>query len=48
MAKIYAKKYLKMIESGEISFEQAIEMVNTDVPVRWRDSVISIMNSEHS
>ena len=46
MAKIYYKKYKAMIDSGEITLTEAIELVNSDVPERWRAAVIELLEAE--
>jgi hypothetical protein len=43
MAKIYYNKYKKMIDNGDITLEEAIELVNSEVPVRWRSQVIELL-----
>lgn len=44
MAKIYYRKYKAMIDSGEITLEQAITLVESEVPERWREEVIRLLN----
>lgn len=44
MAKIYAKKYQKMIDDGEVTLAEAILLVNEQVPERWRDEVIALLH----
>lgn len=44
MAKIYAKKYQKMIDDGEVTLAEAIELVRADVPARWQDEVIALLH----
>jgi len=44
MAKIYYKKYKAMIDSGEVTLEEAIALVNTEVPERWRAAVIALLS----
>ena len=48
MAKIYYKKYKKRIDSGEITLEEAIELVNTEVPTRWREAVIEALEGQEA
>ena len=43
MAKIYYLKYKNRIESGEITLEEAIELVKTEVPKRWREEVEQLL-----
>ena len=43
MAKVYYRKYKARIDSGEITLEEAIELVNIEVPVRWREVVIKLL-----
>lgn len=44
MAKIYYKKYKAKIDSGEVTLEEAIALVNTEVPERWRAAVIALLS----
>ena len=44
MAKIYFRRLKERIDSGEITLEQAIELVDTEVPARWRQQVIELLN----
>lgn len=44
MAKVYYRKYKAMIDNGDITLEQAIELVNVEVPERWREEVIRLLN----
>jgi len=44
MAKIYYKKYKAKIDSGEVTLEEAITLVNTEVPERWREAVIALLS----
>ena len=43
MAKIYYDRYKKRIDNGEITVEEAIALAQTEVPTRWRDDVISML-----
>lgn len=43
MAKIFYNRYVKRIESGEITKEQAITLANEEVPVKWRSQVIELL-----
>lgn len=45
MAKIYYRKYKAMIDNSDITLEQAIEFVNVEVPERWREEVIRLLNA---
>lgn len=45
MAKIYYRKYKAMINNGDITLEQAIELVYVEVPERWREEVIRLLNA---
>ena len=48
MAKIYCKKYKTLIDAGEITLEQALRLVETEVPKRWRDEVIKLLNENRA
>ena len=43
MAKIYYRRYKERISAGEITTEQAIELAETEVPVKWRQAVIDML-----
>ena len=47
MAKIYFNKYSRMIDNGEITLEQAIALVNEEVPMKWRQQVIDMLNEAY-
>ena len=47
MAKIYFNKYSQMIDNGEITLEQAIALVNEEVPTKWRQQVIDMLNEAY-
>lgn len=44
MAKIYYRKYKQRIDNGEITVEQALALVDTEVPERWRAAVKALLN----
>ena len=46
MAKIYYRKYKQRIDAGEITLEQALALVDTEVPERWRAAVKALLNGE--
>lgn len=46
MAKIYYRLYKKRIEENEITLEKAIELAKTEVPERWRDAVIKLLEAD--
>lgn len=43
MAKIYFNKYKKRIDNGEITVDEAIALAETEVPERWRDAVVELL-----
>lgn len=43
MARIYYRRYAKRIESGEITTDEAIELARQEVPAKWRDAVIELL-----
>ena len=47
MAKVYYRKYKARIESGELTLEEAIALVETEVPDRWRQEVITMLMGEN-
>lgn len=44
MAKVYARKYQRMIDNQEITLAEAIIMVRTEVPEKWQEDVISLLH----
>ena len=45
MAKIYYRKYKSRIDAGEITLEQALSLVDTEVSVRWREEVKELLRN---
>ena len=45
MAKIYFDRYKRRIDNGEITVEDAIALARTEVPTRWRDDVIAMLEA---
>ena len=45
MAKIYYRKYKQRIDSGELTLEQTLALVDAEVPERWRAEVKAMLNS---
>ena len=50
MAKIYYKKYKAMIDYDGVPLETVYEMVETEVPIMWKNKVIELLkeNCEQS
>lgn len=46
MAKIYYRKYKSRIDAGEITIDEAIELARVEVPERWRDAVIALLEAD--
>ena len=46
MAKIYYRRYKERIDQGEITVDQAIELARTEVPTRWREAVIALLEAD--
>lgn len=46
MAKIYYRQYKRRIEKNEITLDEAIELAKTEVPQRWRDEVIELLEAD--
>lgn len=42
MAKIYWRRYKEKVDSGEMSVSEVIELV----PIRWRDEVLRLFQTE--
>ena len=47
MAKVYFRHYKEMIDNGEVTLEQAIALVNEEVPTKWRQQVIDMLNEAY-
>ena len=45
MARIYYNRYMKRVDSGELTIDEAIEYAEIEVPERWRDAVIELLES---
>ena len=43
MAKIYYKKYKAMIDCDGVPLETVYEMVETEVPIMWKNKVIELL-----
>lgn len=43
MAKIYFNKYKKRIDNGEITVDEAIALAEAEVPERWCDAVVELL-----
>lgn len=46
MAKIYYRKYMERVNKGEITLQEAILLAEQEVPVRWREAVIALLEAE--
>lgn len=46
MAKIYYRRYKERVNSGEITLDEAIELATEEVPVRWRDAVVALLEAD--
>lgn len=46
MPKVYYRKYKARIEAGEITLAEAIELVQVEVPERWREAVIELLEKD--
>ena len=47
MAKIYYRKYKSKIDSGELTLEEAIDLVNEEVPAKWAADVIELLRKDY-
>ncbi len=45
MAKIYYNRYKKRIDNGEITVDEAIALAEAEVPERWRDAVVELLEA---
>ena len=45
MAKIYFRRYKERIDSGEITVVEAIALAETEVPAKWRQAVIELLEA---
>lgn len=43
MSKIYYKKYKAMIDYDGVPLETVYEMVETEVPIMWKNKVIELL-----
>ena len=43
MAKIYYKKYKAMVDYDGVPLETVYEMVETEVPIMWKNKVIELL-----
>ena len=46
MAKVYYRKYKARIDTGGLTLEQALALVDTEVPERWRAAVKQLLNED--
>ncbi len=46
MAKIYFKKYMDRVNKGEITLAEAILLAGQEVPERWREPVIELLEAQ--
>lgn len=45
MAKIYFRRYKERIDNGEITVAEAVELAQTEVPTKWRATVIEMLEA---
>lgn len=48
MAKVYYRKYKARIDTGELTLAEALALVDTEVPERWRAAVKQLLNEDES
>ena len=46
MAKIYYRRYKERIDRNEITVEQAIELAQIEVPIKWRAEVAALLEQD--
>lgn len=44
MARIYFRRYKERIDAGEITVAEAVVLAEAEVPARWRDAVVAMLN----
>ena len=45
MAKIYFRRYKERIDNGEITVAEAIALATEEVPSKWRESVVEMLEA---
>lgn len=45
MAKIYFNRYMARVKRGEITLAEAVELAKVEVPERWRDEVVAMLEA---
>lgn len=46
MAKIYYRRYRERIDNGEITLDEAIVLAGYEVPKKWRQAVIDLLEAD--
>lgn len=46
MAKIYYNRYMSRVNKGEITLAEAIMLADQEVPIRWREAVIALLEAQ--
>ena len=46
MANIYYRRYMRRVDAGEITIEEAITLAGEEVPAKWREAVIALLETE--
>lgn len=46
MAKVYYRKYKARIDAGDITLDEAISLARKEVPERWRDAVVALLEAD--
>ena len=46
MAKIYYYRYTDRVNKGELTLEEAILLAEQEVPARWRDTVVALLEAQ--
>lgn len=46
MTKVYYRKYKARVDEGEITLDEAIDLARVEVPERWRDAVIALLEAD--
>ena len=45
MVKIYYNRYMDRVNKGEITLAEAILLAGQEVPVKWREEVVALLEA---
>ena len=46
MAKIYYNRYMDRVNKGELSIAEAIILAEQEVPARWKEKVLMLLEAQ--